>query len=179
MQEPTTEFGLKYKGTITINRFQGATIERGPNGRLRHVPGTGNLISSVTKENVFLNTGKTWAIVRLFDDHGSATVSGTAAHAFYVGTTVSAGSEGAGDTTADTTEIAREAFVYATGGVVGQMSGTATFVSATANGAITEAGIFAGSVLSGDGTFVARAMFAVVNKASTDTLQVKWDVTIA
>ena len=173
------EQGLKYKGIVTLNLFQGADIQRGPNGLWRHTPGTGKLIDTRTVNNTFLNVGKTWAIVRLFDDHGSATVSGTAAHAFYVGTTVSAGSSNAGDTTSETTEIGRLAFTYVTGGVVGQMSATATFISATANGAITEAGIFAGSVLSGDGAFIARQMFAAVNKTSNDTLQVKWDIAIA
>lgn len=170
---------LKYKGTITVNKFRGAEIEYGKNGRPRHVPGTGQLIETFTVPNVFLNTGKTWAIVRLFDDHGSGSVSGTAAHAFYVGTSTSGGAAAATDTTAANTEIGRMAFVYQTGGTVGAMSGTATFITNTANGAITEAGIFAGATTSGDGAFIARVLFAAINKTSSDTLQVKWDVSIA
>ena len=157
-------FGLKYKGTITLNLYRGS---KEPS----------NLIESRKLENVFLNVGKSWAIQRLFDDT-TAVVSGTAAHAFYVGTTTSAGSAGAGDTTAQNTEIGRMAFTYASG-AIGAMSGTATFITSTANGAITEAGIFAGGITSGDGVFIARVLFAAINKTSADTLQVKWDVSIA
>ena len=171
--------GLKYKGTITLNLFRGAEIETLPDGRHRHVPGTGELVHTLTQPNVFLNVGKSWAIQRLFDDT-SAVVSGTAAQCFYVGTTTSGGTGAvAGDTTAANTEIARENFVYASG-AVGAMSATATFVSATANGALTEAGIFAGVVTtSGDGVFVVRVRFNPVNKTAADTVQLKWDIALS
>ena len=175
---------LKYKGVITVNKFRGATVERGDNGKWRHIPGTGELIESITQDNVFLNVGKSWAIQRLFDDTASV-VSGTAAQYFYVGTTTSGGAAAAGDTTAQCTFASggQATFTYASG-AVGAMSGTATFITSTANGAITEAGIFAGipanaPLTTGDGVFIARVLFAAINKTSSDTLQVKWDVSIA
>lgn len=174
---------LKYKGVMTINKFRGAQVERGDNGKWRTVPNTGELIQSLTVDNLFINVGKSWAIQRLFDDTSSV-VSGTAAHYFYVGTTVSAGAASATDTTAAITWTngGQMAFTYASG-AIGAMSGTATFITSTANGALTEAGIFAGTPVNapvtGDGVLIARALFAAINKTSSDTLQVKWDVSIA
>ena len=181
------DLGLTYKGTITLNKFRGADIEFGANGKPRHVPGTGELIESRKIHNVFLNVGKVWAIQRLFADT-SAVVSGTAADYFYVGCSTSGNNNGATatDTTAQCTFASggQISFVYQTGGTAGSMSGTATFITATANGAITEAGIFAGTpanapLTTGDGVFVARAQFTAINKTSSDTLQVKWDVVIS
>lgn len=177
---------LKYKGVMTINKFRGATIERGSNGKWRTVPGTGELIEQTVVDNVFLNVGKSWAIQRLFDDTG-AVISGTAAQYFYVGTTTSGNANGstATDTTAQCTFASggQITFTYASG-AIGAMSGTATFITNTANGALTEAGIFAGipanaALTTGDGVFIARAQFTAINKLNTDTLQVKWDVSIA
>jgi len=174
---------IKYKGTITVNLFRNAQVERGKDGKWRTIPGTGELIETRHQPNVFLNVGKSWAIQRLFDDTASV-VSGTAAHYFYVGTTTSGGAAAATDTTAQVTWTSggQMAFTYASG-AIGAMSGTATFITSTANGAITEAGIFAGTPVNapvtGDGVFIARTLFAAINKTSADTLQVKWDVSIA
>ena len=172
------KFGVQ--GNMTLNLIRGGKVENG-----KYVKGTGQLIDQKKLHNTFLNTGKTWGIVRLFDDHGSASVSGTAAAYFYVGTTASGGAAAATDTTAHITWVngGQMAFTYQTGGTVGAMSGTATFISGTANGAITEAGIFAGAAVNapatGDGAFVCRSLFAAVNKTANDILQVKWDVSIA
>ena len=153
---------LKYKGIITLDLFR-----------------EGALIDHRQVDNVFLNVGKSWAIQRLFDDT-TAVVSGTAAMQFYVGNSTSGNNAGATatDTTGQTTEQARVAFVYASG-AIGAMSGTATFITSTANFNITEAGIFAGGTTTGDGVFVARAQFTAIGKTAADTLQVKWDVSIA
>lgn len=70
------------------------------------------------------------------------------------------------------------AFTYATG-AIGACSATATFETGTAVGSITEAGIFAGGVTSGDGVFFARALFTSVAKGTADKLTVKWDVSFA
>ena len=162
--------GLQYKGTITLNLFR-----------------EGELIDHRKIHNVFLNVGKVWAIQRLFDDT-TAVTSGTAAHYFYVGASTSGNNAGATatDTTAQCTFASggQILFTYQTGAVAGSMSGTATFNTSTANCAITEAGIFAGSpanapLTTGDGAFIARAQFTAINKTSSDTLQVKWDVVIA
>lgn len=167
MQE--RDLSLKYKGIMTIN--------------LRR---KGEIIDQRVVDNVFLNVGKVWAIQRLFDDT-TAVVSGTAGHYFYVGASTSGNNNGATatDTTAQCTFTSggQILFVYQTGGTAGSMSGTATFITATANCAITEAGIFAGTPVNapvtGDGVFIARAQFTAINKTSSDTLQVKWDITIA
>ena len=177
---------LKYKGVITISKFRGATVERGANDKWRTVPDTGYLLERRVIDNVFLNVGKSWAIQRLFDDTG-AVVSGTAAQYFYVGCSTSGNNAGATatDTTAQCTFASggQITFTYASGGI-GAMSGTATFITNTANGALTEAGIFAGvpanaALTTGDGVFIARAQFTAINKTSSDTVQVKWDVSIA
>ena len=160
---------LKYRGVMTLNLLR-----------------CGEIIDSRHVDNVFLNVGKSWAIQRLFDD-SSAVVSGTAGQYFYVGCTTSGNANGstATDTTAQCTFASggQITFTYASGGI-GAMSGTATFITNTANGAITEAGIFAGvpanaPLSTGDGVFICRAQFTAINKTSSDTLQVKWDVSIA
>lgn len=161
--------GMNYKGVMTLNLFR-----------------NGELIDHRHVDNVFLNVGKSWAIQRLFDDT-AAVVSGTAGHYFYVGCSTSGNNAGATatDTTAQCTFASggQAAFTYASGGI-GAMSGTATFTTGTAVGAITEAGIFAGvpsnaPLTTGDGVFICRAQFTAINKLTTDTLQVKWDVSIA
>lgn len=52
---------------------------------------------------------------------------------------------------------------------------TATFPAGTGTGAITEAGIFNGSV---GGTMLCRTVFPVVNKQAGDTIAVTWKVTV-
>jgi len=163
---------LKYKGVMTLILRDSITNE---------------VKDSRVIDNVFLNVGKVWAIQRLFDDTSSV-VSGTAGQYFYVGTSVSGNNVGATatDTTAQCTFVSggQINFTYQTGGVAGSMSGTATFTTGTAVGAITEAGIFAGTpanapLSTGDGVFICRAQFTAINKLTTDILQVKWDVSIA
>ena len=155
---------LKYKGVMTLTLRDSKTNDIKAHRKLN---------------NIFLNVGKVWAIQRLFDDTASV-VSGTAAQCFYVGTSTSGiATLTATDTTASNTEVGRLTFTYQTGAVAGAMSGTATFNTSTANAAITEAGIFAGGTTSGDGVFICRALFSAINKTSSDTLQVKWDVSIA
>jgi hypothetical protein len=53
---------------------------------------------------------------------------------------------------------------------------TATFPAGTGTGAITEAGIFNGSV---GGTMLCRTVFPVVNKQAGDTIAVTWKVTVS
>lgn len=52
----------------------------------------------------------------------------------------------------------------------------ATFGPGINTGAITEAGIFSTSV---SGTMLSRQVFAVVNKAAGDSLQVTWQITLS
>lgn len=137
----------------------------------------GEVIATRHRKNVLLDTGKDYLIKRIMDD-STAPASGTACHAFYVGTTTSAvaASATSTDTTAHTNEIGRMAFTYATGATIGRCSATATFPAGTATDTITEAGIFAGGLTSGDGVFFARTIFTGITKGASDTLEVKWDV---
>lgn len=136
----------------------------------------GNIREERHQKNVLLNVGKTYLIQSTMNSEL------TAMTVFYVGITNSAdGTEAAADTTADTTEIWRGAFTYASGGTVGQASATATIGSSGAGGATTtgirEAGIFNGAAAtSGDGVFFARAIFTAVNKGASDSLEIKWDI---
>lgn len=52
----------------------------------------------------------------------------------------------------------------------------ATFGAGVNTGAITEAGIFSAS---SSGTMFARQVFAVINKAAGDSLQITWQITFA
>ena len=156
--EENLNSNLGWHGRFTITLKRGGTVIRDQEtGRLRVIGG--RIIDQRVVKNALLNTGRSYLIQRIMDDTTSV-VSGTAAQCFYVGTTASGGAAAAADTTAQTTEIGRETFTYVTG-ALGACSATATFVSATANGAITEAGIFAGATTSGDGVFIARTLFAI------------------
>lgn len=53
---------------------------------------------------------------------------------------------------------------------------SAQFGAGAATGAVTEAGIFNAA---SSGTMLCRTVFSVVNKASTDSLQITWTVTLA
>jgi hypothetical protein len=57
----------------------------------------------------------------------------------------------------------------------------ATFGTGVGTGAITEAGLHAGSATAtaNSGTLVARTTFAVINKGANDTLTITWKITIA
>ena len=72
-------------------------------------------------------------------------------------------------------EIARVALdsVTATANTV---SYSATFPAGTGSGAITEAGIFNAA---SSGTLLCRTTFAVVSKSDSDSLTIKWNVTIS
>jgi hypothetical protein len=79
-----------------------------------------------------------------------------------------------GDTTM-VAEIWRKALVSATvAGAV--MTYTGQFAPGEGTGALQEAGLFNASAA---GTMLARTTYAVINKASGDTLNVTWTVTIA
>jgi hypothetical protein len=53
---------------------------------------------------------------------------------------------------------------------------TATFPAGTGTGALTEAGVFNNA---GAGTMLCRTTFAVVNKASADSMVITWAITIS
>ena len=72
-------------------------------------------------------------------------------------------------------EIARVALDSATA-TANTVSYSATFPAGTGSGAITEAGIFNAA---SSGTLLCRTTFAVVNKSDSDSLTIKWNVTIS
>lgn len=171
MSSHNEDFG--YAGYLTLTLKRGGEVIRDANGRLKVLGG--EILKHKRVKNVLLNTGRSYLIQRIMDDTANV-VSGTAIQCITVGTTVSAGAAAAADTTATDTEVARENLVYASG-ALGACSATATFVSATANATLTEAGLYAGvNTTSGDGVFFARVLFSAISKTSQDTLQVKWDV---
>lgn len=155
MDDLKDKYGYSGRLTITLKR-DGKIIDQ------RHV------------KNVLLNTGRDYLIQRIMDDTANV-VSGTAVDRITVGTTTSGGVATGTDTTATDTEIGRAPLTYASG-ARGACSATATFDTGTAVGAITEAGLYAGGVTSGDGVFFSRVLFAAINKTTSDVLQIKWDV---
>ena len=72
-------------------------------------------------------------------------------------------------------EIARVALDSATA-AANTVSYSATFPAGTGSGAITEAGIFNAA---SSGTLLCRTTFAVVSKSDSDSLTIKWNVTIS
>ena len=73
------------------------------------------------------------------------------------------------------TEVARVALSSATA-TANTVSYSATFPAGTGTGAITEAGIFNAA---SSGTLLCRTTFAVVSKSDSDSLTIKWNVTIS
>ena len=73
------------------------------------------------------------------------------------------------------TEVARVALSSATA-TANTVSYSATFPPGTGTGAITEAGIFNAA---SSGTLLCRTTFAVVSKSDSDSLTIKWNVTIS
>lgn len=71
------------------------------------------------------------------------------------------------------TEISRATFTSVVN--TNTVTLTATFAAGTSTGAITEAGIFNNAI---GGTMLSHVVFSVINKASTDTLTVTWNITI-
>jgi hypothetical protein len=80
----------------------------------------------------------------------------------------------AADTALDSTLATRVAGTLSSATNVWQNQ--ATFGPGVNTGAITESGIFS---LSSGGTMLARQVFAVINKDSSDSLQVTWQITLS
>jgi hypothetical protein len=72
-------------------------------------------------------------------------------------------------------EIGRVALTTASV-VTNTITYTATFGAGVATGAITEAGVFNAASA---GTMMCRTVFAVVNKAAGDAVQITWAVTVS
>jgi len=143
---------LKLTGHISLKLF-------GPGGDLKETREIKNVVVTAGK-NFLANwlTGATQA------DYFMRYLS--------LGTGTNAAS--ASDTTLQTELSARVAGTLTNSTNVWQNQ--ATFGAGTDTGAITEAGIFSAS---SSGTMFARQVFAVVNKAAGDSLQLTWQVTFS
>lgn len=102
-----------------------------------------------------------------------AVASGDQLTAFaYIAIGTNATAAAIGDTALGT-EIARSPVQVPTNPTAAQYQVVYTFPAGTGTGAITEAGLLdAASV----GTLLAHQVFAVINKAGTDTLQITWTI---
>lgn len=119
-----------------------------------------------TVENLITSAGRDAIIARLASSPGTAVPTYMA-----VGTGSTAAA--AGDTTLET-ESDRNALTSNTvSGNVLTMVGDWAAGDATA--ALTEAGVFSASTA---GTMFSRAVFSVINKGASDTLQITWTYTL-
>lgn len=141
-----------------------------PKGRIKFdlYDASGNLKDSREINNVITTVGKNFLAAWLI----AATQSDYFMKYIALGTGATAAS--ASDTTLQTELPTR---------VIGTLSSStnvwtnsALFGPGVNTGAITEAGIFSASIA---GTLFARQVFAVINKAVGDSLQVTWQVTFS
>lgn len=116
-------------------------------------------------ENLVVTAGKNWVADRMNNANTVMTYM-----ALGTGTTAAA----AGNTTL-VTELDRNALTSTTV-VNNTIAYAATWAAGDATGAITEAGIF--DAASG-GDMLARTVFSVVNKGSSDSITITWTITIS
>ena len=84
-----------------------------------------------------------------------------------------------GVTGADTaleTEVTRVANVYAHSAGTKVFTHTADYAAGTGTGALTESGLLNAA---STGTLLNRVVFSVINKGSSDTLQIVWTITLS
>lgn len=119
--------------------------------------------------NLIVNAGKDWVVDRL------QSLTGLPALTDYIAVGTGTTAAAAGDTTLQT-EIGTRVQ-----GTISQPTSTtdrvvSTFAAGNATGAITEAGRLTAS---SSGTLLGRTVFSAVNKASGDSLQVTYDMTVS
>lgn len=117
--------------------------------------------------NLVVTTGKNHIADQLSSSPGDSAMSHMA-----IGTGTNAAA--AGDTTLQT-ELDRNALTSRTDAAA-VVTYVGNWAAADGTGAITEAGILNNS---SGGTLLARAVFSVVNKAASDTLQITWTLTVS
>ena len=119
--------------------------------------------------NLVVDAGKDWVAGRMAN-------SGTVMTHMGVGTGSTAAA--AADTALGSAISGGRIAVGTSGGTVSGsvISFTGTWGAGTGTGAITEAGIFDSS---SGGTMLARTVFAVVNKAASDTITITWTITVS
>jgi hypothetical protein len=126
----------------------------------------GNIKQETYTPNLVVNTGLAFMSSRMKD----ATATVMSHMAVGSGTTAAAG----GDTALET-QISDRVTLTSTRVTAYAIDYVAAFGAGVSTGAITEAGIFNASTA---GTMLCRTVFAVVNKAAADTLQITWTITI-
>lgn len=136
--------------------------------RLKLFDAQGNLKAVRGVDNVVVTVGKNYLALWLTQATQSSYFMGYLA----LGTGTNAAS--ASDTALQTELSTRVAGTLSSSTNVWQSQ--ATFGPGVDTGAITEAGIFSAST---SGTMFARQVFAVVNKAAGDSLQLTWQVTFS
>jgi hypothetical protein len=117
-------------------------------------------------KNLVVTTGKNHIADQLSSSPGQGAMSHMA-----IGTGATAAA--AGDTTLQT-ELDRNALTSRTDSAA-VVTYVGDWAAGDGTGAITEAGIFNAS---SSGTMLARAVFSVINKGASDTLQITWTLTI-
>lgn len=120
--------------------------------------------------NLVVNTGLAYIISRMV-----GTAKAVMSHmALGSGTTVAA----AGDTALESQLGSRVALDSTTisGSNNEKVVYVSTFAAGAATGAVTEAGIFNASTA---GDMLCRTVFAVVNKAADDTMEITWTITLS
>lgn len=131
----------------------------------------GNIKDQRTVPNLVVNTGKNLIARRL-----GGIVTGTSATPSHMSVGMSTQVAAVGDTTL-VSPVAGSITALSLPSVTSNIvSMTATFGPGIGTGALTEAGIFNASSA---GVMLCRTVFAVVNKDTSDTLTINWNITIA
>jgi hypothetical protein len=128
----------------------------------------GNLKDERAINNTVVTAGKTYLATWL----AAASQAGYFMQYIALGTGTTAAS--ASDTTLQTETGTRVAGTLSSSTNV--LQNQATFGAGVSTGAITEAGMLSAS---SSGTLLARQVFAVINKAAGDSLQVTWSITLS
>ncbi len=142
--------------TITI-KGRARAVLRGPDGEIKQ---------DQTVDNLIVNAGRNMWVSRLASTPGTAVPTHMA-----IGTGATAAN--ASDTTLQT-ELDRNAVTSCTAST-NVLTTVADWAAADGTGAITEAGILSAS---SSGTLYSRAVFSVINKGASDTLQITWTYTL-
>ena len=142
--------------TITI-KDRARAVLRGPDGEIKQ---------DQTVDNLIVNAGRNMWVSRIASSPGTAVPTHMA-----IGTGATAAA--AGDTTLQT-EVDRNAVTSCTA-ATNVLTTVADWAAGDGTAAITEAGILSASSA---GTLYSRAVFSVINKGASDTLQITWTYTL-
>lgn len=136
----------------------------------KHVNSAGEVISEQTVDNLVVTTGLNHIAGRM----ANTSIPDQMSHMALGATSTTAALS---DTALGSQLGSRVALTVAGGTPSGaKVTYVATFGAGVATGAVVEAGIF--NALTG-GTMLCRTTFPVINKNSTDSLAVTWEVTVS